>query len=78
MLASSDLVAILPDLPVQALSGVLYRAVNYAALHGLHAGGPYQPDPLYCDGAPLRGARFTYKGRNALDLLCRGSSHCGS
>lgn len=57
-----DLVATLPRLPVLPFSGTLYRAINHSALYGIHSTSPYVPDPLYCDGAPAKGARFTPKG----------------
>jgi RES domain-containing protein len=62
MLAYADLMATLPALPVHPFSGTLYRAVNYAALHGLHGLTPFVPDALYSGGATARGARFTPVG----------------
>lgn len=40
MLAYQDLIAALPSVPTRTFSGALFRAVNYAALHGIHSNSP--------------------------------------
>ena len=51
--------SLLPRVP---FAGTLYRAIDYEALHGFHSVAPYTPAPLYCHGAPAKGARYTPKG----------------
>ncbi|MBM3457183.1 MAG: RES domain-containing protein [Armatimonadetes bacterium] len=62
MLAYSDLLLALPSQPVQPFVGILYRAIHYSTLHGLHLVQPPTPDPLFSGGAPVHGARFTPAG----------------
>ncbi len=57
-----DLLDVLPTLPVRAFVGVLYRAVSYSVLHGVHASNPHVPNPLFAEGPPTAGARFTPRG----------------
>jgi len=62
MLDATMLSGVLAQLPPRPFTGTLYRAIDYEALHGLHSPTPYPPNPLYCEGAPAKGARYTPKG----------------
>ena len=63
MLPLSALTTVLPTLPVQPFTGVLYRAVTLESLFGFHRNPPYPSiRPLYNLGAPNTGARFTPQG----------------
>lgn len=62
MLPYPELLNVLPGLSVQPFRGTLYRAINYGALHGVGSTAAYAPNPLFCEGAPRKGARFTPLG----------------
>ena len=59
---ATALSGVLAQLPTRPFQGTLYRAIDYEALHGFHSPTPYPPNPLYCEGASAKGARYTPKG----------------
>jgi RES domain-containing protein len=62
MLDGNALADALRKLPTVSFAGTLYRAIDYEALHGFHSPTSYQPNPLYCHGAVVNGARYTPRG----------------
>jgi RES domain-containing protein len=63
MLPPDALAAVLTVRAGTTSEGVVYRTVDYEALHGFHRQPPFpRPRPLYSLGAPLHGARFTPRG----------------